>query len=250
MKRNSASRLANSLRALEQGGRFDHVISEKLAHTNVKSIPEEEKTPIAYSGLAVLQDLYEKFLADMRNEFPDKAQAHSLLEGLQPLRKVIYPTQLTKHVTPLGQSINALLDLCSLGLPDENEIPTTELDQIREGLQSLRQLAAKVKPAIRKPLLELIRICEEAVSTYEIRGAKGLREALKRMWGEMSEIWGVPESPDDESPDVETVWTTVKPLLILVDKICSKALQYRPLIEYVMPKLLTGPGPEQPTVSD
>ena len=186
----------------------------------------------------------------MNCDYPDKSQVPSLLEGLEPLKKIIYPPRLTQPATPLGQPLNALLNLCALGLPNENEIPGSEFDQIREALDSVRQLAANTKPAIRRPLLELIRLCEEAIATYEIRGAAGLRKALKQMWGEMSEIWGVPDSSDDESPEAESVWHSVRPLLILVDKVCSKALQYRPLIEFFIPKLLGGSGSEQPPVSD
>lgn len=244
MERNSAGRLLRLLRILEQSdiGQLNYSVATNLVGTPIDNLPTKDASPIAYQGMRVVQDAYEEFTVEMREHYPLKSQAEVLLEGLEPLQQSIYQMDLSKPFQAPKAAEFKLLEACAKGLPEENEIPPSEFDQLREGLQTLRDLAEKVKPALRKVLLELIRVSEDAIAKYEIRGAAGMKKALKQMWGELAEIWRV-ETPDKEAEvEKDTVLQAAKAFVMKFDNVFAKAVKYRPLLEYVLPALLNGPS--------
>jgi len=242
MERNAAGRLLHMLQLLKDSNVGDVRTNAALSltGTNIGGLQFSEGTACAYLGLRTLQDAYVEFVSEMHDKYPIAKQKETLLLGLQPLKDSIYAPNLNEKFQTPSQDQFFILDACAKGLPEENEVTRTELDELREGLDTLRVLVTGLKPALRKPLQELIRICEQAVAMYEIRGAAGLKKALKQMWGELAEIWSVEPSDAAEEAEKDTVFQAVRNFMIKVDEVCSKALKYRPLIEAVLPKLLNG----------
>jgi hypothetical protein len=236
--RNSASRLLMLLQRLEVHKSFGTSSALKFLgqQTDKRSAAEQGKIGIA--AMKVLQDTYEDFLRDMRTIYRHQDQVETLLEGLKPVELFVFQPNLNAAVTVLDASAIALLKVCAASMPEEVEITGDEFKELRTCLDSLRNLSKTAKPALRNVLLELVRVAEESIALYEVRGASGLKKALKQMWGELAEIWRIHPGNADEEAEKKTAMESAKDFILKFDALYAKAVKYVPLLEHAVPLLM------------
>ena len=241
MDRNSAGRLLALLRRLK----FDNPLYLTVPKAFGGPTPADPGAQIilGFRSIRELQEVYEEFVQDMEELYPVKKQTASILAGLRSLEKFIYTPNISTIGQALDESLFALLDVCAKGLPVENEVSEDEFKELRESLAELRAMADRVKPALRKVLLELFRLADDAILKYQVRGAAGLNKALKQMWGELAEIWRITPEDSQEQSEKESAITAVKAFILRFDAAVAKAVKYIPLLEAVVPSLLGGPNP-------
>ena len=85
-----------------------------------------------------------------------------------------------------------LLEFVADGLPQETAIPVTDLESIRSQANELfaEVKRSKLPEGIKKWILEMLAGIIEAINTYHIRGAKGLRKACKSMLADLLDHYG------------------------------------------------------------
>jgi len=92
-----------------------------------------------------------------------------------------------------------LLKVCATFIVQDAPIPKDDLEAIRASITNLRSQveSGSLPPALRKALLELIRLSEDAISRFKIYGARGLKKAIKSMLADAAELYGMTDSQKD-----------------------------------------------------
>jgi hypothetical protein len=183
-------------------------------------------------GLAELDQLYVQFRDDLRGT-ENKEQQSVLLAGLSSISQTLYPVQLHTAIRELTEAENPLLAVAATVIPQEGALTKDDLEAIRDAIESLRALVegAEISPTVRRTLLELIRLAQDAIARFNIYGARGLRRAFKAMLGETAELYGL-ENGEGRQEELKRTgaWAAVVKLLKAVDSVASKLLKYKPLI--------------------
>jgi hypothetical protein len=133
--------------------------------------------------------------------------------------------------------------VCATFIQEEGDLSKEDIDKISEAIKELRDLIkdGEIAPALRKSLLELVRLAEDAIARFNIHGAKGLRKAFKHMLGEAAEAYGLAKSPDEANASKNSsTWPAVVKLLKVMDVVVSKAIKYKPLLEGAARILIAG----------
>lgn len=224
MKSNSASRLIKILNTLRNN--CNYIDNFKIFYKADPKLTPAALHILCYEGLSEIQLLYSQFKDDMHNSSMDQDQIETLLSGVKSIEDCIYPNQLGSKFRGLTETEDSLLSVCAAFLQDEGKLTKDDITSIRESIVSLRKLIedSNISPTLRKVLLELVRLTEDAISRFNIHGAKGLKRALKSMLGEVAELY--PNDIENES------WkNTILGHLKLIDGIASRVLTYKPMIE-------------------
>ena len=96
-------------------------------------------------------------------------------------------------------------------IPQEAVLLKEDIEKIRESIVSLRRLVddGSLPLELRQVLLDLIRLSEDAISHYTIRGALGLRKAFKAMLGEVGEFYAFKSDEDKQILTKSSGWKAV-----------------------------------------
>lgn len=178
--------------------------------------------------LSDLHRMFQDFRQDMREANISNPQRDVLLNGLAQVEAMLYPLNLGNPVRAMTEAERSLLQVCATIIEEEGEITEDDLTEIRKSIAELRTQveSGDISPTLKKVLLELIRLSEDAIARFTIRGARGLRRAFKAMVGEVAELYGI----DEEEQQNSTAWSAIKKHLNIVDTVAAKLLKYRPLI--------------------
>lgn len=241
--RNSAGRLLAILSALPAN---QSLIESIPALFGTISKIQQEKQQASMVGMMEIHKLYLEFVEDMNDAQINEQQRGVILSGLGGLRDSIYPLQLNAIFRPPSDAEKSLLEVAATIIPQEAPIAQDDLDAIRDSIASLRTLVedGSISPTLRKVLLDLIRLSEDAISRFNIRGARGLKKAFKAMLAEVAEAYAS-RPPDDQQEEAKKpgAWGTIVKHLKTVDKVASRLLHYKPLFEAASRLLLGGPQP-------
>lgn len=243
--RNSAGRLLAALTAIPTNNSLLESIPPVFGF---EPNDQREKQQAANVGLQELHALYVQFIQDMMDAEIGDQQRTVLLNGLQSLRDSIYPIQLNASYRPLSDAEKSLLEVAATVLTQEDEILESELDLIRESIRTLQELVdkASISPALRKVLLDLIRMSQDAISRYNIHGARDLRKAFNGMLADAAEAYGLASGSGSRDEMVNSgAWGKICAHLRVIDNVASRLLKYKPLLEKASQILLRGPPPSE-----
>ena len=204
----------------------------------------EANTQACLIGLVELQKLHLEFLQDMQDTNISGQQRKVILAGLVNLHQTICPIQLNNGYRAPTDAEKSLLEVAATMIPLEAELEKEDIEKIRESVTDLRTLVegAEISTSIRKVLLDLIRISENAISRYNIHGARGLQKAFKEMLAEAAMSYGLASGEGErEVLKKSGAWAAIVKTLKTFDEIGSRLLKYKPLLENVSQFLLGGP---------
>jgi hypothetical protein len=240
--RNSAGRLLAILTSFPKDKQVWDFLPELMTGTPGKST--QEKHQICSEELYEIQKLYHQFQQDML-DVSDHTRKETL-SNLKNIYQIVYPAGVNQVARLLTESERTALQIVQTMIPEEDKLEKNDLDAIRESIASLRQLVEEsdISPALRKALLELIRLSEESISRFNIRGASGLKRAFKSMLGEASSLY-LSEAAKGKEAETEfahsRVWQTIVSHIKTVDRIAGRILKYQPLLEKGFQLLLGAP---------
>lgn len=242
--RNSAGRLLALLAAIPDGQALTDALPP-LIGINTKN--PHEKLQGALVFLLEMHKVYLEFRQDMIDADINEQQRDTMLAGLSSLEQSLYPTQLNGVVRKPTEAEISLLKVCATFIAQEGPLTEDDIQCIRDSIAELRARVedGKISPTLRKALLELIRLSEDAISRFNIHGARGLKRAFKAMLADAAELYGMTE-PNKDRDDLKksTAWAAIIKHLKSVDAVASKLLKYRPLLESTSKLLLGGPDSE------
>ena len=238
---NSAGRLLAILKELPNGQSILDIVPKLFGTTGKTS---EENQQACLVGLMDIHGLYIEFRQDMLDAEINEQQRKVLLSGLESIQQSIYPIQLNAGFRAPTEAEKSLLEVAATIISQEPSLQKDDIVTIRESIVSLRALVegAETSSGIRKVLLDLIRLSEDAISRFNIHGARGLRKAFKAMLAEAAEAYGM-ASGDVEREELKRsgAWVVIMNHLKTFDAVASKLLKYKPLLEKVSQLLLGGP---------
>ena len=88
--------------------------------------------------------------------------------------------------------------------------------------------------------MDLIRISENALSRFNIHGARGFKKAFKIMLGEAMDLYGVVSGEGERIALKDSgVLDAILKHLKTFDEIGSRLLKYKPMVEHVSQVLIT-----------
>jgi hypothetical protein len=243
LKRNSAGRLLWLFSSYPQGHPLVNFLPELMTGNPGKT--QAEKYQICYDSLVEIHELYRQFQQDMENASISDEQRKTILSNLQNLEELVYPGALTNNIRPLGETEKSVLQIAATFIEEEDELEKEDIDEIRESIAALRSLVegSDVSPTLRKTLLELIRLADDAISRFNIHGARGLKRAFKAMLVEAMDLHSSENAKELENSGI---WQKIRDLILKMGRVADRILKHRDLIEKAKEWLLTGPGQQPP----
>jgi hypothetical protein len=202
----------------------------------------QQRHKATMSALVDLHNLYMEFREDMMGPEINEKQRNVILGGLVALEDSLSPIALNTSMRPVGEAEAALLRVAATLLPEDGLVTDDDLRKIRESTSKLRSLVEQgdISPTLRKALLELIRLSEDAISRFNIHGPRGLKKAFKSMLAEAAELYGFMKSSEEQGePSQSTTWSVIVCHLKMFDEIAARIMKYRPLIESSVPLLIS-----------
>jgi hypothetical protein len=206
---------------------------------------QEAKHQAAIEVLMEMHRAYADFRKDMHAASVNDNQRDILLAGLAGIESSIYPGALGNPFRELSEAEKSLLKVCAASIEEEAPVEEEDFAAIKDSIADLRAKVSGegISPTLRKALLELIRLSEDAIARFRIHGARGLRRAFKTMLADAAEIcWGVEDQEQQEELKQSGVWAAMMKHLKLFDAVASKLLKYKPLLDGASQLFLGGPN--------
>jgi len=229
---NSAGRLLAILKAIPQNNQSIVEFYSTLFDTPASN--QDERTRNCINSVREVGNLYQEFLREMQDPKISEDFRSEVSSGLISLGQTIYPMQFNGGFRMPSDAEKSVLGIAASLLPQEVGLPQDDITTIRASIVSLRDLVEKgnLSSELQRVLLDLIRMSEDAISHYNIRGAKGLRKAFKSMLAEAWELRRF-ESAGGNSEEFEksSTWETIKKHLKAFDVVSSKVLKWVPAID-------------------
>lgn len=238
---NSAGRLLALLASMPSGRALLEVLPPLVGVTSKNS---HERQQAALRFLMELHKVYLEFCDDMLNARISDQQREMMLNGLESLRETLYPFDLNGGLRPPTEAEISLLKVCATFIDQESPITEDDIECIRRSITELRPQVddSTISPTLRKALLELIRLSEDAIARFTIHGARGLRRAFKEMLADAAELYGMADSATERSElTSSTTWAVIVKHLRTFDAVASKLLNYQKILEGASQLLIGGP---------
>jgi hypothetical protein len=239
---NSAGRLLAAISDIDPG---QYISQTFPAHFGTQK-QSDNRLPASYEAVRLLQQVYQEFTTDILGPGMPEMTRNVLISSLTDLPLSVYPQSLQSQFRQPTAAEKGLIEMAATILPQDKAIEQSDIDGIRESVANLRALieASELPPSIRNILLDLIRLSEDALSRYKIRGPRGLRTAFVQMLGDAHYLYAE-ETKKGKREELErsSIWGAIKQHLHVVDKVLAKVQQYQPLLESGMPLLMGGQSP-------
>lgn len=242
--RNSAGRLLALLESVPKGKPLLEVLPPLMG---VQTKNQQEKQQAALTFLTEMHKVYLEFRQDMLDANINEQQRDTMLSGLVSMEQSLYPIQLNSGFRVATEAEKSLLKVCATFIVEEGPLTEDDIEVIRASIAELRSKVedGSISPTLRKALLELIRLSEDAISRFTIQGARGLKRAFKAMLADAAELYGMTGADEDrEELEKSSVWAAIIKHLRTFDAIASKLLKYRPLLKGAGQLLIGGPADE------
>ncbi|HUT93293.1 MAG TPA: hypothetical protein VMY37_27765 [Thermoguttaceae bacterium] len=243
--RNSAGRLLALFESIPKGKPLLEILPP-LIGINTKNQQEKQQAALAF--LMEMHKVYLEFRQDMLDATINEQQRDTMLSGLVSLEQSLYPIQLNAGFREVTEAEKSLLKVCATFIVEEGPITEDDIEAIRNSIAELRTKVedGSISPTLRKALLELIRLSEDAISRFNIHGARGLKRAFKAMLADAAELYGMTDPERDrEELKKSSVWSAIVKHLRTVDAVASRLLKYGPLLTGASQLLIGGP-PDAP----
>ncbi|MEI7775965.1 MAG: hypothetical protein WCK17_14445 [Verrucomicrobiota bacterium] len=139
--------------------------------------------------------LHEDYLAVKAYCETYRDHTHFWFEHLAKVGTAICPvnfaTTFNEHKIRILPEVLFLLESIAAEMAEEAPIPEDELADLRASLETVRNsiAAAGLRGNIRRWLLELLRMMRDSVDRYENHGARGLRNTLFQLVGQLNEVY-------------------------------------------------------------
>jgi hypothetical protein len=240
--KNSAGRLLEILKRFPQNQQIIEFLPQVLGYD--KGGNQQETQLICLTCLIELHKLYVQFREDMLDDRISDDERRVLLSGVKGIETIIYPIALNSNMRGLSEAEKALLEVCATRIPQEDALEQDDVEKIRQSVASLRSLVEQgdISPTLRKALLELIRLTEDAIARFHIHGARGLKTAFKAMLGEAIDLYATERTNGREAEFKKSgVWQAIMRHLDTVDRVAARILKYQPVLEKGAQILLGGP---------
>lgn len=236
---NSAGRLLAVLDSLT-----DRVpLAQQLIPVMLGEAKSADNKVIASKGVKVLGELhrmYSDFLEDLEQSDIPEEEKSLYSNGLSSLENIMYPMAINGAARKISESEKSLLSVLATRLDKEPEVSEEDLNLIRESIAALRETIndTATSPVLRKVLLELVRLTEDALNRYQIYGSKGLKKAFKGMLAEVSEVY-LQDGEDKEDIKKSTAWAEIVKHLKLIDTVAAKTMGYIAMLQQASQYLLS-----------
>lgn len=192
-----------------------------------------QKQQLAMRFLTDLHRVHCEFQQDLQDTGITDQQRDVLIVGLASIEEGLYPSQLNVPFRGVTEAEASLLKVCATFIDQNPTISNEDIACIRNSIAELKSQVegGSISPMLRKVLLELIRLSEDAISRFNIEGPPGLKRAFKNMLGEASDIIGRLDSEEDRIQMQKTpAWTVLVKHLKNFDSVASKLLKYSPFL--------------------
>ena len=158
------------------------------------------------------------------------------LHSLPSIERAFFPLQLNTnwqpHKTQLNDNVMTRLQFCAEELSknySEESIKQTDLESIRKAADDLfdEVLASNLDQTLRLAILEELERIRSSISMYQIKGAKGVKEALQATLG------AIIANHEDFAEERKKNGEVIEKLGLLVDKLDSfsaRALKLKKLV--------------------
>jgi len=237
--RNSAGRLMALLKAVPEGKALTEVLPP-LIDVNTKNAQEKQQAALTF--LMEMHKGYLEFRQDMLDAEINDLQRDTMLTGIASIEESLYPVQLNGAMRKPTEAELSLLKVCATFIAQESPITKDDIETIRKSVGDLRHIVetGNISTTLRKAILELIRLTEDAISRFNIHGARGLKRAFKSMLADAAELYGMADpNKDAEELKKSGVWAVIVGHLRTVDAVASRLLKYKPLLEGASQLLLS-----------
>lgn len=178
--------------------------------------------------------MYIEFRQDMLEASISEKQRDVMLHGLANLVQSLYPINFQSTIRKITDAELSLLKVCATFLIEDEPVTKDDIARIRDSIAELRDQVedSNISPTLRKALLEIIRLSEDAISRFNIHGARGLRRAFKGMLADAAEVYGMTDIDNGrETLKKSSAWAAIIKHLRTVDEIAAKLLKYKPLLD-------------------
>lgn len=232
--RNSAGRLLAILSAYPNDKQVIEFLPGLMPGVS-ENVRLRNKQQICFVALREIEELYQQFLDDMANlQIPD-LQRQVMLSNLAKVQQTVYPMALNNTIRVLNDAEKQMLEVCETMIPQEDTLEKEDIDAIRESIALLRELVehGDVSSTLKKTLLELIRLAEDAISRFNIHGARGLKRAFKTMLSEAIDFYYSEGIQEREELKKTGVWQKMMNLVHTMDTVAGKILKYQPWLEKI-----------------
>lgn len=234
--RNSAGRILRVLQAF-RGQNGSRPIPQVAPIFGVKATARAVHTAID----ALWEDHDQ--LAQEILQFKDNPDQYALFKSQLPsIEQSIHSLVIDSGGGSITTSVNnesvVALQFIAATMPKEGEVKEADIDSVRRAIAELRRQvdeAEDLTKTIREWLLELVRMMEDGLSRFEMRGGRGLRKELAAVIGEIV----TRKSWVQEVKRKETLWEKLIGALDGMTTIANTAQAVGPLIEQAGPYLLT-----------
>lgn len=183
--------------------------------------------------------MYHQFKEDFETAKLNDDQRNFINNCLLKIDEIIYTPAANAAVRAMTDGEKAGLEFCATSFEKEDKLAENDIEAIRLGIQELQRQVegADVSPTLKKILMELIRLSEDAIARFNIHGARGLKKAFKGMVAELSEIYCI-DSKEREDIISSPTWKKIQTHILRFDVIAGRLMKYKPMIEKGLPLLL------------
>lgn len=238
---NSAGRLLAVLSKFNTNQGFAVQLAEYAPHlddsvlsTRNKARGDVAQVRRAEVVLTDLRALHQDMLDELREVNMEEAERAIMIDALSGLYEVLYPSQLEGPARVLNGAEENMLRLVARRIPQENQLPESDVNLIHRSLADVEALLAdsELTPSTKRLLRELVGTTQAALSIHNIRGPKALMKSANGMLGELTALYLV-----DKSIRQQRWYSTAMQLALNVMSVASRALMSR-AIEYAVPEVI------------
>ena len=242
---NSAGRLLVLLQALQSRNTYFDIVSTFYGANAQASNDFKAKAYLSF--MALVGAAFDEFIHDVETspKIPDGTRP-VIKDGLANLVGRAYPIQPNSAPPPMPEAEIALLRMAGSMLEIEAEMDQSDADCIRESIDSLRKALedSDLSKNARTALLEMVRLSRNALDHYTIHGARGFKDAFKKMLADLMAVY----LEEGKEVSKEPWWKTAIAHVKIVDSVAGRLLKYKPLLENVGILFLVSPDGIPPNV--
>ena len=225
---NSAGRLLVLLQSLKgRGSYYDEVATLYGENAQAKN-DFKAKAYLAY--MTLIGDAFEAFIDDIdtSDKIPDGSRI-VIKDGLANLVGRAYPISPMNAPPAIPDAEIALLRMAGSMLDAEPDLDESDAESIRKSIDELRALleSSDLSKSARIALLEIVRLSRNAIDHYTMHGARGFKDAFKKMLADLMEVY----LQDGKKVTNETWWSSAIAHVKKVDAVAARLLKYKPLLE-------------------
>lgn len=195
-------------------------------------VPGDKRPELTIAAMSELHRMYHQFLDDMKTAPFNEGQRELVTKRLANLEQIIYSPSANEAIRALTDAEKLGLEFCANTFDQEEKLTEDDIDAIRSSILELQTQVEKadVPQTLRKILLELIRLSDDAIARYNIHGARGLEKAFKGMLAELTELYHA-DTKEQEEIKKSPAWEKVRDLFVTFDNLLTKIMKYPLMID-------------------